>query len=232
MLMGLIGVWHRSICSHPTRAVVPYDQRLEKLIDYLQQLDMESNGKGVNRYGEELARSSGPVVFGAPGTNGQHAFFQMLHQGTDIIPVEFLIAAESHEPELKKHHEFLKASCLAQSEALMRGRSYSECLKTAYERGYAGDDAEAMAMARMCPGNRPSITLAYPKLTPEMLGQIIALYEHRVFVEATIWEINPFDQWGVELGKELTSSILPLIRGETVIDTSPSTYGLMRKLTN
>lgn len=228
MLMGLVGVWHRSVCGYPARAVVPYDQRLEKLPDYLQQLDMESNGKGVDRDGIPLPRSSGPVVFGAPGTNGQHAFFQMLHQGTDVVPVEFLIAAEGHEPELKHHHDLLKASCLAQSEALMRGRDFEACLQTAKE----GEEAHAQAMARVCPGNRPSITLAYPKLTPFVLGQILALFEHRVFVEAAIWGLNPFDQWGVELGKELTSSLLPLMRGGDVGERDGSTMGLARKLTS
>lgn len=232
MLMGLVGVWHRSVCGYPARAVVPYDQRLEKLPDYLQQLDMESNGKGVDRDGVSLPRSSGPVVFGTPGTNGQHAFFQMLHQGTDVVPVEFLIAAQGHEPKLKHHHDLLKASCLAQSEALMRGRDFEACLQAAKDVGFEGEEAHAQAMARVCPGNRPSITLAYPKLTPFVLGQILALYEHRVFVEAAIWGSNPFDQWGVELGKELTSSLLPLMRGEDVGERDGSTMGLARKLTS
>ncbi|MDU8928629.1 glucose-6-phosphate isomerase [Alisedimentitalea sp. MJ-SS2] len=231
VLMALIGIWHRNICNYATRAVLPYDQRLSRLPAYLQQLDMESNGKGVALDGSRLSRRSGPVVWGEPGTNGQHAFFQLMHQGTDVIPAEFLIAAQSHEPNLQKHHELLKANCLAQSEALMLGRAHDQAMEIAAKLGLSGDEQIRQAAHRTFPGNRPSITLAYPKLTPFVLGQIIALYEHRVFVEGVIWGLNSFDQWGVELGKELSNTLLPMVQGASSDAKDASTRGLLLKLT-
>lgn len=232
VLMALVGIWHANICGYATRAVLPYDQRLSRLPAYLQQLDMESNGKGVSTDGETLSRTSGPVVWGEPGTNGQHAFYQLLHQGTAIIPAEFLIAAEGHEQDLRLHHQLLVANCLAQSEALMVGRSADKAHRIAQDLGYEGDEQNLQAAHRTFPGNRPSITLAYQRLTPFVLGQIIALYEHRVFVEGVIWGINSFDQWGVELGKELAHGLLPLVRGDSSAQgKDPSTAGLLRKLT-
>jgi len=218
ILFGLVGIWHRNIAGHPSRALIPYDQRLARLPAYVQQLDMESNGKRVGLDGLPLTQPSGPIVWGEPGTNSQHAFFQLLHQGTDIIPVEFLIASESHEPHLKEHHDLLIANCLAQSDALLNGRTEAEAERQLLAMGRAPEAAKALAPHRVFPGNRPSITLAYPRLTPEILGGLIALYEHRVFVEATIWGINAFDQWGVELGKELATQFLPVVKG----DKSPS----------
>jgi glucose-6-phosphate isomerase len=232
ILMGLVGVWHRNICDYPTRAVLPYDQRLLRLPAYLQQLDMESNGKSVSTDGKPLARQSGTVVWGEPGTNGQHAFFQLLHQGTDVIPTEFLIAGESHEPDLKVHHDLLKANCLAQSEALMLGRSIEQAMEIAGNLAFEGEQQRIQAAHRTFPGNRPSMTLAYPKLTPFTLGQIIALYEHRVFVEGAIWGINSFDQWGVELGKELSNTLLPMVQGANPTGKDGSTAGLLRKLSS
>ncbi|SFN43723.1 glucose-6-phosphate isomerase [Roseovarius lutimaris] len=232
ILMGLVGVWHRNICGYPTRAVLPYDQRLLRLPAYLQQLDMESNGKSVSADGKPLARKSGTVVWGEPGTNGQHAFFQLLHQGTDVIPTEFLIAGESHEPDLKVHHDLLKANCLAQSEALMLGRSIEQAMEIAGNLGFEGEQQRIQAEHRTFPGNRPSMTLAYPKLTPFTFGQIIALYEHRVFVEGVIWGINSFDQWGVELGKELSNTLLPMVQGANPTGKDGSTAGLLRKLSS
>lgn len=230
VLLGLVGIWHRNICKYATRAVLPYDQRLSRLPAYLQQLDMESNGKRVSRDGVALARPSGPIVWGEPGTNGQHAFFQLLHQGTEVIPAEFLIAAQSHEPGLQAHHDLLKANCLAQSEALMVGRSLDQARDIARSIGTSGGTLEAQAQQRTFPGNRPSLTLAYPLLTPFVLGQIIALYEHRVFVEGAIWGINSFDQWGVELGKELAGALLPMVRGADAGAKDASTRGLLAKL--
>ncbi len=213
VLLALVGIWHNQICGHATRAVLPYDQRLGQLPAYLQQLEMESNGKRVAMDGSDLTVPSGPVVWGAPGTNGQHAFYQLIHQGTRVIPCEFMIAAEGHEPELAHHHQLLVANCLAQSEALMRGRSLSKARAIMAAKGLSGDELERQARHRVFPGNRPSITLAYPQLTPFVLGQIIALYEHRVFVEGVILGINSFDQWGVELGKELATSLGPVVDG-------------------
>ncbi|MDP2083762.1 MAG: glucose-6-phosphate isomerase, partial [Gemmobacter sp.] len=211
VLLALTGIWHNQICGHSTRAVLPYDQRLLRLPAYLQQLEMESNGKRVAMDGADLPRHSGPVVWGEPGTNGQHAFYQLIHQGTRVIPCEFLIAAEGHEPDLATHHRLLVANCLAQSEALMRGRSLDDARAMMAAKGVTGAELDRQARHRVFPGNRPSVTLAYRKLTPAVLGMILALYEHRVFVEGIILGINSFDQWGVELGKELAVALEPLL---------------------
>ena len=212
-LLALTGIWHHQGLGYPTRAVLPYEHRLGRLPAYLQQLEMESNGKRVTKTGARLGLPSVPVVWGEPGTNGQHAFYQMLHQGTQIVPCEFLIARQGHEADLKNHHLLLQANCLAQSEALMRGRTLEEARARAATLGYTGEDLESHAAQRVFEGNRPSITLAYPKLSPRVLGQIIALYEHRVFVEGVILGINSFDQWGVELGKELANTLAPILEG-------------------
>ncbi len=211
VLLALVGIWHNQICGYATRAVLPYDQRLSRLPAYLQQLEMESNGKRVAMDGTDLAVNSGPVVWGEPGTNGQHAFYQLIHQGTRVIPCEFLVAREGHEPDLAHQHLLLVANCLAQSEALLRGRSLEEATAIMAKKGLTGAELDRQARHRVFPGNRPSITLAYPKLTPFVLGQIIALYEHRVFVEGVILRINSFDQWGVELGKELAVALQPVL---------------------
>ena len=226
VLLALVGIWHNNICGYATRAVLPYDQRLLRLPAYLQQLDMESNGKRVAIDGSTLEMSSGPVVWGEPGTNGQHAFYQLIHQGTNVIPCEFMVAAQSHEPELQVHHDLLVSNCLAQSEALMKGRSFDEALAIVRAKGLA--DEEAQANHRVFPGNRPSTTLMYKKLDPRTFGRIIALYEHRVFVEGVIWGLNSFDQWGVELGKELAVALQPLVEGKTGTEgKDASTAGLL-----
>jgi glucose-6-phosphate isomerase len=232
MLLGLVGVWHRNVCGYGSRAVIPYDQRLHRLPAYLQQLDMESNGKHVTKSGAGVPRSTGPVVWGEPGTNGQHAFFQLIHQGTDVIPVEFLVAANAHEgPDLSLHHELLLANCLAQSEALMRGRTLSEATGQLIAQGRPEEEASRLAPHRVFSGNRPSITIVYSRLDPATLGKLLALYEHRVFVEAAIWDINAFDQWGVELGKELASSLQPVIAGKVgTLGRDASTAGLVERI--
>lgn len=202
VIHALVGLWHHQVCGYKTRAVLPYDQRLSRLPAYLQQLEMESNGKRVSKTGEALSFGSGPIVWGEPGTNGQHAFYQLLHQGTQIVPAEFLVAMQGHEAELTHHHALLVANCFAQSQALMLGRDHDQ-------------------PQRVFEGNRPSVTMAYEKLTPLMLGRIIALYEHRVFVEGAILGINSFDQFGVELGKALAMALQPLLEGaEAEIDSS------------
>jgi glucose-6-phosphate isomerase len=232
VLLGLIGIWHRDICNYPARAILPYDQRLLRLPAYLQQLDMESNGKRVRKDGSPIERPSGPLVWGEPGTNGQHAFYQLIHQGTDTIPCEFMVAAEGHEPELAHQHRLLLANCLAQSEALMKGRTLEEARELLAKQGLSEADIAALAPHKVFPGNRPSLTLAYRKLDPFTLGRLIALYEHRVFVEAAIWGINAFDQWGVELGKELATALLPVIEGKAPADAhDSSTAGLAGYLT-
>ncbi|MBX3530942.1 MAG: glucose-6-phosphate isomerase [Rhizobiaceae bacterium] len=230
MLLGLVGWWHRVACGYPTRAVIPYDQRLSRLPAYLQQLDMESNGKRVTLDDGTPPTVTGPVVWGEPGTNGQHAFFQLLHQGTDVIPVEFLIAAEGHEPELRHHHDLLMANCLAQSEALMKGRTLQEA-KAQLAKKLPAAEVEKLAPHKAFPGDRPSITIAYRKLDPYALGRLIALYEHRVFVEAQLFGINAFDQWGVELGKELATELLPVVEGKvSAAGRDASTAGLVNWL--
>ncbi len=214
MLLALVGIWHHQICGYASRAVLPYDQRLQRLPAYLQQLEMESNGKSVAMDGQPLAHGGGPLVWGEPGTNGQHAFYQLIHQGTQVVPCEFMVAANGHEADLAGQHQLLLANCLAQSEALMRGRSLDQARQIMADRGLTGDALETQARHRVFPGNRPSTTLIYPRLTPFVLGQIIALYEHRVFVEGVILGLNSFDQWGVELGKELAKQMQPLLSGE------------------
>ncbi|WP_430255859.1 glucose-6-phosphate isomerase [Neorhizobium sp. DAR64872/K0K18] len=231
MLLGLIGFYHRNVLDYPTRAILPYDQRLLRFPAYLQQLDMESNGKGVTIDGTPVEGNSGPVVWGEPGTNGQHAFYQLIHQGTSVIPTEFMIAKTGFEPELRHQHDLLIANCLAQSAALMKGRTLDEAKAQLAKAGM--DDAKASHIAphRVFTGNRPSITFVYEKLTPFALGRLIALYEHRVFVEGVLFRINSFDQWGVELGKELATGLLPVVQGKAAADDQDgSTQGLVKAL--
>ena len=226
VMLALVGIWNYQVNGYPTRAVLPYDNRLSRLPAYLQQLEMESNGKRVAMDGTDLAHPSGPVVWGEPGTNGQHAFYQLIHQGTQIVPCEFIAAARGHEPALDHHHKLLLANCLAQSEALMRGRSLEVAREMMAKKGLTGAELERQARHRVFPGNRPSTTLLITELTPVALGQIVALYEHRVFVEGVILGINSFDQWGVELGKELALTVAPLLDGKPSPDHDPSTRAL------
>ncbi len=228
LLLGLIGYYHRNVLGYPSRAILPYDQRLSRFPAYLQQLDMESNGKGVTIDGTPVEGQSGPVVWGEPGTNGQHAFYQLIHQGTSIVPAEFMIAANGFEPELRHQHELLIANCLAQSEALMKGRTLAEAKAQLTSKGMDDKKADFIAPHRVFTGNRPSITFVYDRLTPFALGRLIALYEHRVFVEGVLFRINSFDQWGVELGKELATSLLPVVEGkEDAGKRDASTAGLV-----
>jgi glucose-6-phosphate isomerase len=228
VLMGLIGVWHRNIWGFATQAVIPYDQRMARFPAYLQQLDMESNGKGVTRDGRPSPRATGPIVFGEPGTNSQHAFFQLLHQGTEPVPVDFLVAAEPTNSD-ESHHVLLFANCLAQSEAFMRGRTEGEAREILRSQGLTPDQIDQLAPHKVFSGDRPSSMLLYRQLTPRTLGRIVALYEHKVFVQSVIWDINPFDQWGVELGKELCNRLAPLVSDASADLTSldGSTAGLI-----
>ncbi len=231
VLLALVGIWHNQICGYTTRAVLPYDQRLSRLPAYLQQLEMESNGKRVGMDGADLTMPSGPVVWGEPGTNGQHAFYQLIHQGTRVVPCEFLVAKTGHEPDLAHQHLLLVSNCLAQAEALMKGRSLAEATSIMAAKGLTGAELDRQARHRVFPGNRPSTMLCYLQLTPFVLGQIIALYEHRVFVEGVILGINSYDQWGVELGKELALALQPIL--EARADASGkdgSTQGLVKYL--
>ncbi|MEM1274736.1 MAG: glucose-6-phosphate isomerase [Pseudomonadota bacterium] len=230
VLLALVGIWHNQGCGYATRAVLPYDQRLARLPAYLQQLEMESNGKRVSMDGADLAVHSGPVVWGEAGTNGQHAFYQLIHQGTRVIPCEFMVAAQGHDSDLAHHHKLLVANCLAQAEALMQGRSLETARGLMAAKGLSGAELERQARHRVFPGNRPSTMLIYPKLTPFVFGQIIALYEHRVFVEGVMLGINSFDQWGVELGKELALKLAPLLDGADATGKDGSTQMLVAAL--
>ena len=228
VMLGLTGIWHNQVCGYASRAVLPYDQRLHRFPAYLQQLEMESNGKQVSMNGQRLSERSGPIIWGGTGTNCQHAFYQLLHQGTDIVPCEFMVAAEGHEENLSHHHHLLLANCLAQSRALMVGRGLDAARDLAAQKGYTGEELKRQARHRMFEGNRPSTTLVYPKLTPNIFGALIALYEHRVFVEGAILNINSYDQWGVELGKELAIALEPVVKsGEIVERFDASTRNLL-----
>ncbi|SFI39990.1 glucose-6-phosphate isomerase [Jannaschia pohangensis] len=229
VMLALAGIWNHQVCGYPTRAVLPYDNRLARLPAYLQQLEMESNGKGVTMAGDAVAGVAGPVVWGEPGTNGQHAFYQLIHQGKVPVPCEFMVAARGHEAGLDHHHRLLIANCLAQSEALLKGRSHAEARATIADR-FTGAELERQAAHRVFEGNRPSTTLIYPQLTPEVLGGLIALYEHRVFAEGVMLGINSFDQWGVELGKELATSLGPLVDGADASGKDASTQALLAQL--
>jgi glucose-6-phosphate isomerase len=230
VLLALIGVWYRDVWGFGAHAVLPYDQRLERFTAYLQQLDMESNGKRVTLTGHPVAEATGPVVWGEPGTNGQHAFYQLLHQGSDVVPCDFLVAAEPHE-SLGDHHLQLIANCLAQSEALMRGKTAAEARAELSAAGLDEAAVEALVPHKVFPGNRPSNTLVYRRLDPRTLGRLIALYEHKVFVQGRIWGINSFDQWGVELGKQLAGELLPVLKGEAeAAGRDASTAGLLQAI--
>ena len=227
VVMGLLGIWYINFFGSQTHAIVPYDHSLARFPSHMQQLDMESNGKNTNRQGQRLRYGTGPVIWGTPGTNGQHAYFQLIHQGTQIIPVDFVLPVNSHYPEVD-HQSILLANGLAQSEALMKGKNAEEVRAELVKEGLEGEELEALLPHKIFPGNRPSNTLLFPKLTPEMLGQLVALYEHKVFVQGVVWNINSFDQWGVELGKQLAKAILPdLEQGAEVSVHDSSTTSLI-----
>lgn len=228
VLMALVGIWRRDAMGWPTVAVVPYDQRLARLPAYLQQLEMESNGKRTRLDGEAAARPTAPVVWGEPGTNAQHSFFQLIHQGTDVVPVDFMAAALPNE-SLGDHHAKLLANVLAQSAALAFGRSEDEVRAEMRAAGADGDEIDRLAPHRAFPGDRPSTTILYRRLDPFTLGRLIALHEHRVFVQGALWGINSFDQWGVELGKKLAAAVLPALEGE-IAGLDGSTAGLIGAL--
>ena len=227
VIMGLLGVWYRDIWGFATQAILPYDQRLSRFAAYLQQQDMESNGKSVMLDGEPVDYETGPIIWGEPGTNGQHAFYQLIHQGTSVIPCEFLIATDPQE-NLPPHHAKLVANCFAQSEALMLGKTKQEVITELESSGMSASEIDALAPHKVFPGNRPSNTLVYKKLDPKTLGSLIALYEHKVFVQGTIWNINSFDQWGVELGKQLAKALLPKVEdAKSTEGHDSSTRGLL-----
>jgi glucose-6-phosphate isomerase len=222
VLMGLLTVWYVDFFGASAIAVLPYDQYLKRFPAYLQQLTMESNGKSVMRDGRRIECKTGPVYFGEPGTNGQHSFYQLIHQGTELIPCDFIAFARSWNPS-GSHHDMLVANVFAQAEALARGKTLDEARKE--------DPREWLAPHRVFEGNRPSTTILAERLTPSMLGKLVALYEHSVFTQGAIWQINPFDQWGVELGKALAGKILPELMGadEPKLGHDSSTNALIRR---
>lgn len=226
VLFALIGVWRRNLMNTSAVALIPYDQRLQRLPAYLQQLDMESNGKRVCLNGSLTTISTSPVIFGEPGTNSQHSFFQMLHQGSDIIPVDFLVAANPRNAP-DNHHQLLLANCLGQSQSLAFGKSEAKVREEMLLMGIDKATIDDLAPHRTFPGDRPSTTIVYRKLDPYSLGRLIALFEHKIFVQGVIWQINSYDQWGVELGKQCARAIVPALKGEEVDGLDASTKGLL-----
>ncbi len=227
VIMGLLGVWYNNFFGAESHAILPYDQYLVHFATYFQQGDMESNGKSVTRQGEWVDYSTGPVIWGQPGTNGQHAFYQLVHQGTKLVPCDFLAAAESQNP-LGEHHPILLSNFFAQTEALMKGKTPQEARSELLAQGISGDHLECLVPAKTFTGNRPTNSFVYRRLTPDVLGSLIALYEHKIFTQGVIWNVNSFDQMGVELGKQLAKKILPELYGEDEVTShDASTNGLI-----
>ena len=227
IVLALLGVWYSNFFHAESHAIIPYDQYMHRFPAYLQQGDMESNGKRVTRDGNEVDYSTGPIIWGEPGTNGQHAFFQLLHQGTKMIPADFLAPMQTHNP-IGDHHTILLSNFFAQTEALMRGKTDGEARHELRSSGVPGTDLEHLLPHKVFPGNRPTNSILFKKLTPRTLGFLIAMYEHRIFVQGVIWNVNSFDQWGVELGKQLAKTILPeLASGDVATSHDSSTNGLI-----
>jgi glucose-6-phosphate isomerase len=227
VILGLLGIWYNNFFGAESQAIIPYDQYLHRFAAYLQQGDMESNGKGVTRAGASVNYSTGPVIWGEPGTNGQHAFFQLIHQGTKLIPVDFIAPVESHNP-IGEHHSILLSNFFAQTEALMRGKTGEEARKELEASGLRGEELTKLLPHKVFPGNRPTNSILVRKITPRTLGSLIAMYEHKIFVQGVIWDVNSFDQWGVELGKQLAKAILPELAGDgKVTGHDSSTNGLI-----
>lgn len=228
VLMGLMGVWNHNFLHMPSNAILPYCEALKFFPDHLQQVDMESNGKSVDMLGREIADyQTGPIIWGATGTNGQHSFHQLLHQGTAKVWCDFILPIEPIDA-IGEHHALLTANCFAQSQALMQGKSLAEAYDELLNMGVEHDAAGFLAEHRMSAGNKPSNTLLFPKLTPYYLGGLIALYEHKIFTQGVIWQVNSFDQWGVELGKVLADQLLPAIKGKDTEELDCSTAGLVK----
>jgi len=227
VIMGLLGIWYNNFWDAQSHAILPYDEYLSRFPAYFQQGDMESNGKSVTKAGAAVDYTTGPIIWGEPGTNGQHAFYQLIHQGTKLIPCDFLAAAQSHNP-IGQHHAILLANFFAQTEALMQGKTAEEVRAELTKAGVTGTELERLVPAKSFVGNRPSNSLLYRQLTPHTLGSLIALYEHKIFTQGVIWQINSFDQMGVELGKQLAKAIEPeLVGGELVQSHDSSTNGLI-----
>ncbi len=227
VILAMLGIWYNNFWDADSHAILPYDQYMHRFSAYFQQGDMESNGKRVTRDGEPVDYSTGPIIWGEPGTNGQHAFYQLIHQGTKLVPCDFLAPVESKNP-IGQHHMILLSNFFAQTEALMRGKTADEVRVELETAGMCGEELEAAIPHRVFPGNKPSNSILFQKLTPETLGALIAMYEHKIFVQSVIWNINAFDQWGVELGKQLARRILPELMLEGPVEGhDSSTNGLI-----
>ncbi|GAB6039455.1 glucose-6-phosphate isomerase [Endothiovibrio diazotrophicus] len=227
VILALLGIWYNNFFGAESHAILPYDQYLHRFAAYFQQGDMESNGKFVDRQGSRVDYQTGPVIWGEPGTNGQHAFYQLIHQGTKLIPADFIAPIESHNP-LGEHHKILLSNFFAQPEALMKGKSRDEARAELAAAGVEGEALEALLPHKVFEGNRPTNSILVQKITPFNLGALIAMYEHKIFVQGVIWNVNSYDQWGVELGKQLAKAILPELEGEGVVEAhDASTNGLI-----
>lgn len=227
VILALLGIWYNNFFGAQTHAILPYDQYMHRFAAYFQQGDMESNGKSTDRNGNRAEYSTGPVIWGEPGTNGQHAFYQLIHQGTKLIPADFIVPMETHNP-MGNHHQILLSNFFAQTEALMKGKTREEARAELQREGMSGEDLERLLPHKVFDGNRPTTSILVTKVTPRTLGSLIALYEHKIFVQGIIWNINSFDQWGVELGKQLAKAILPeLSRPGDVASHDSSTNGLI-----
>lgn len=227
VLLALIGIWYNNFFGAETEAILPYDQYMHRFAAYFQQGNMESNGKSIGRNGEPVSHQTGPVIWGEPGTNGQHAFYQLIHQGTKIIPCDFLAPAISHNP-IGDHHPKLLANFFAQTEALMMGKTEEEVISELKGQGMSQEDIDYLTPFKVFSGNRPTNSILFKQLTPRTLGSLVAMYEHKIFVQGVIWNILSFDQWGVELGKQLAKKILPeLVNDETIESHDASTNGLI-----
>lgn len=227
VLMALLSIWYSEFFGTQSHGILCYEAYLDKFPDYLQQLDMESNGKRVTFQGDVVEHKTGIPVWGNVGSNSQHSFHQLFHQGTVTVPVDFIVGVNSCNP-CKEQHQQLVANCFAQSQALMQGRNESEVTQELVSNGLSEAQIAALLPHKVIPGNKPSTTIIYPKLSPKILGQLIALYEHKIFVQSVIWDINPFDQWGVELGKQLSKGIFDAMTDEQTATTmDASTEGLL-----
>ena len=227
VLLALVSLWYINFFGAQTEAILPYDQYMHRFAAYFQQGNMESNGKSIDRNGEAVSYATGPVIWGEPGTNGQHAFYQLIHQGTPMIPCDFIAPAQTHNP-IGDHHEKLLSNFFAQTEALMNGKTKDEAMDELSKSGKKGDEASKLASYKTFSGNRPTNSILLKKITPFSLGQLIAVYEHKIFVQGVIWNIFSFDQWGVELGKQLANNILPELKDdEAVSGHDSSTNGLI-----
>ncbi|OIN49975.1 glucose-6-phosphate isomerase [Pseudomonas azotoformans] len=227
VLLGLLGVWYGNFWGAQSHAILPYDHYLRNITKHLQQLDMESNGKSVRQDGTPVATDTGPVIWGGVGCNGQHAYHQLLHQGTQLIPADFIVPIVSFNP-VSDHHQWLYANCLSQSQALMLGKTRAEAEAELRDKGIPEDEVQKLAPHKVIPGNRPSNTIVVERISPRRLGALVAMYEHKVFVQSVIWGINAFDQWGVELGKELGKGVYNRLTGaEETSAEDASTQGLI-----